>query len=102
MFQLAEKRKRVYFLIIIFIVILLILIYRLFQIQVVGGRKLTELAKREHILSYVLEGQRGLILDRNLKKLAVNVDSKSLFAIPYKITNSEETARILSKKVDLQ
>jgi len=99
---LAEKRKRVYFLIIIFIVILLILIYRLFQIQVVEGSKLTELARKEHILSYALEGQRGLILDRNLKKLAVNVDSKSLFGIPYKINNPEETARILSEKIDIK
>ena len=99
MFLLTEKRKRVHLLIIAFIIIFLTLIYRLFQIQVVEGSKLTELARREHVVSYVLEGKRGLIFDRNLKKLAVNVDSKSLFAIPYKIDNSDEIARILSEKI---
>jgi len=102
LFQLAEKRKRIYFLIVVLIVIFIILIYRLFQIQVVEGSKLTELAKKEHILSYEFDGQRGTIFDRNLKRLAVNVDSKSLFAIPYKIDNPEETAKILSEKIDMK
>ncbi len=47
-----------------------------------------------------MEGKRGLIFDRNLKKLAVNVDSKSLFAMPYKVDNPDEIARILSEKID--
>ncbi len=76
------------------------MIYRLFQIQVVEGSKLTELARKEHILSYTLDGKRGVIFDRNLKKLAVNVDTKSLFAMPYKIDNSEQIAKILSEKTD--
>jgi len=97
---LTEKRKRVHLLIIVFIIIFLTLIYRLFQIQVVEGSKLTELARREHLVSYLLDGKRGVIFDRNLKKLAVNVDSKSLFAMPYKVDNPDEIARILSEKID--
>ena len=96
MFQLTEKRERVFLLIIVFIIIFFILIYRLFQIQVVEGSKLNELARRGHVTSYVLDGKRGIIFDRNLKKLAVNVDSKSLFAMPYKVDNPDEIAKILS------
>lgn len=100
LFQLIEQKKRVYLLIVVFIIIFFALIYRLFQIQVVEGSKLTELARKEHILSYTLDGKRGVIFDRNLKKLAVNVDTKSLFAMPYKIDNSEQIAKILSEKTD--
>jgi stage V sporulation protein D (sporulation-specific penicillin-binding protein) len=102
LFQLNEKRERVLLLFIIFFIIFLVLIYRLYQIQVVEGSKLNELARREHIMSYVLDGKRGIIFDRNLKKLAVNVDSKSLFAMPYKIDNPDEIALILSDKLDLK
>ncbi len=102
MFQLTEKRKRVHLLIIAFIIIFLTLIYRLYQIQVVEGSKLTELARREHVMSYVLDGKRGVIFDRNLKRLAVNVDSKSLFAMPYKVDDPDEIAKILSEKIDLR
>jgi stage V sporulation protein D (sporulation-specific penicillin-binding protein) len=101
LFQLTEKKRRIQFLIIAFIIIFLTLIYRLFQIQVVEGSKLSELARREHVLSYTLDGKRGIIFDRNLKKLAVNVDSKSLFAMPYKVESDDEVARLLSKKLDV-
>jgi len=102
LFQLTEKKERVHLLIITFIIIFLTLIYRLYQIQIVEGSKLSELARREHIFSYVLNGQRGVIFDRNLKKLAVNVDSKSLFAMPYKVDNPDEMAKTLSDKLDLK
>lgn len=102
MYQLAEKKERIILLFIFFIIIYFSLVYRLYQIQVVEGSKFDELARREHITSYILDGSRGVIFDRNLKKLAVNVDSKSLFAIPYKIDNPDQMARILSNELDLK
>jgi len=102
LFHLTEKRARIVLLSIIFIIIFVILIYRLFQIQVAEGSKLNELARKEHITSYVLDGKRGIIFDRNLKKLAVNVESKSLFAIPYKIQEPNEVAAKLSESIDLK
>ncbi|MDD4363179.1 MAG: penicillin-binding transpeptidase domain-containing protein, partial [Atribacterota bacterium] len=102
MFQLVEKKKRVQLLTFGFIIIFFILIYRLFQIQIVEGSKLSELARKEHVVSYVLDGKRGAIFDRNMKRLAVNVDAQSLFAIPYKIENSDETAKVLAEKTGLK
>ncbi len=101
MFELVEKRKRIHLLIIVFIIIFLTLIYRLFQIQVVEGSKLTELARKGHVFSYVLDGKRGTIFDRNLKRLAVNVDAKSLFAMPYQVVNGDEVSRLLAEKIDV-
>ncbi len=97
----SEKRERILFLLFVFIFIFILLIYRLYNIQVVGGSVLHELARKEHITSYAIDGKRGVIYDRNLKRLAVNVESKSLFAIPYKIEQPEQTARILSSKLGL-
>lgn len=97
----SEKRERILFLLFVFVFIFLLLIYRLYNIQVVSGSVLHELARKEHIASYAIDGKRGVIYDRNLKRLAVNVESKSLFAIPYKIEEPEETARLLSSSLGL-
>ena len=97
----SERNKRILFLFFVFITIFFLLIYRLYNIQVVGGGELNELARKEHITSYILDGKRGVIFDRNLKRLAVNVETKSLFAIPYKIEKPEEVARLLSIRLSL-
>lgn len=96
-----EKRERILFLFIVFILIFLLLIYRLYNIQVLGSSVLHELARKEHVTSYIVDGKRGMIFDRNFKKLATNVESKSLFAIPYRIEQPEQTSRLLSSKLGL-
>lgn len=101
MAQFSEKGKRIFLLSVIFIIIFLILIYRLYNIQIAGSSVLNELARKEHIASYILDGKRGIIFDRNLKKLAVNIESKSLFAMPYKIDDPDQLARLLSTKLGL-
>lgn len=102
MYQMNEKRERIFLLFIVFIIFFITLIYRLYQIQIVEGSKLNDIARKEHVTSYVLDGKRGTIFDRNLKKLAINVDSKSLFAMPYKIDDPSEIAKILSDKLNLK
>ncbi len=97
----SEKRERILFLLFVFVIIFLLLIYRLYNIQVIGRSVLNELARKEHITSYAIDGNRGNIYDRNLKKLAVNIESKSLFAIPYKIEQPEQTARLLSSILNI-
>jgi len=99
--QFSEKGKRIFLLSVIFIIIFLILIYRLYNIQIAGSSVLNELARKEHMASYILDGKRGIIFDRNLKKLAVNIESKSLFAMPYKIDDPDQLARLLSPKLGL-
>ena len=44
----SEKRERILFLLFVFIFIFILLIYRLYNIQVVGGSVLHELARKEH------------------------------------------------------
>ncbi|MHC2994816.1 MAG: stage V sporulation protein D [Candidatus Atribacteria bacterium] len=97
-----EKRERITFLFIVFIVFYFLLVYRLYNIQIVQSDKFKEIARQEHLTSFSIEGERGNIYDRNLKKLAVNVNVQSLFAIPSKIKNPQETARLISLILNLE
>lgn len=97
-----EKRVRITFLFIILIVFYFLLVYRLYNIQIVQSSKFKEVAQQEHLTSFSIVGERGNIYDRNLKKLAINVNVQSLFAIPSKIKNPQETARLLSSILNLE
>jgi len=97
-----EKKERLTFLFILFIIFYFLLIYRLYNIQVIQSNKFEEIAQQEHLTSFSIEGERGNIYDRNLKKLVVNVNVQSLFAIPPKIENPRETALKMSLILNLE
>jgi cell division protein FtsI (penicillin-binding protein 3) len=79
-----------------FIGILLIFIIKLFLIHTFHSQYLTKLALKQHNIYLELPAQRGIIYDRNLKPLVVNVRSYSLFAVPREIKNKNDTAATLS------
>lgn len=63
----------------VFLVIISLIIFgRLFQIQVLRHEKYEKHAYDQYILQYVQKADRGLILDRNLKTLALNEPSYDL------------------------
>jgi cell division protein FtsI/penicillin-binding protein 2 len=97
-----EKKERLTFLFILFIIFYFLLIYRLYNIQVIQSNKFEEIAQQEHLTSFSIEGERGNIYDRNLKKLVVNVNVQSLFAIPPKIENPQEAALKISLILNLE
>jgi cell division protein FtsI/penicillin-binding protein 2 len=97
-----EKKERITFLFILFIIFYFLLIYRLYNIQVIQSNKFEEIAQQEHLTSFSIEGERGNIYDRNLKKLVVNVNVQSLFAIPPKIENPQEAALKISLILNLE
>lgn len=97
-----EKKERITFLFILFIIFYFLLIYRLYNIQVIQSNKFEEIAQQEHLTSFSIEGERGNIYDRNLKKLVVNVNVQSLFAIPPKIENPREAALKMSLILNLE
>ena len=97
-----EKKERIIFLLIVFIILYFSLIYRLYNIQVIQSDKYKEIAQQEHLTSFSIEGERGNIYDRNYKKLAVNVNVQSLFVIPPKVENPQETAQKISSILNLK
>ena len=97
-----EKKERIILLLIVFIILYFSLIYRLYNIQVIQSNRFKEIAQQEHLTSFSIEGERGNIYDRNYKKLAVNINVQSLFAIPPKVENPQETAQKLSSILNLK
>ncbi len=102
----------------------IVLFLRLVQIQVLGHEKYTSLATKQYVSGHVRKAERGLILDRNYKPLAlsnpsfdIGVDKRMLddpekvsrkLAVVLKKTSSELTNKIrkgsnfitLERKID--
>nr|WP_220185920.1 stage V sporulation protein D [Paenactinomyces guangxiensis] len=73
------------------------LLGRLAYVQFFQGIWLTEKAKQLWNRDIPFEAKRGRILDRNGKKLAYNISSPSVIAIPAQIKDPAGTARKLSR-----
>ncbi|MCX6730192.1 MAG: penicillin-binding protein, partial [Candidatus Portnoybacteria bacterium] len=79
------KLRLVSFLI-FFLILFIVLFSRAFQLQVLSGKKLKNLAQRQHTATLQLQPERGMIYDRNGEKLAVSVLADSVYADPARIT----------------
>jgi cell division protein FtsI (penicillin-binding protein 3) len=97
----SESRKWIKFristLLVLALVLFIALFSRSFQLQVLSANKLSELARRQHTQTLMLQPDRGIILDRRGEKLAATVMTDSICADPSKIENPQETAVRLSK-----
>jgi cell division protein FtsI (penicillin-binding protein 3) len=85
---------------IIFLILFIVLLSRAFQLQVLSGEKLKNLAQRQHTATLQLQPERGMIYDRNGEKLAVSVLADSVCADPTRIADpvraSQRIAGILN------
>jgi cell division protein FtsI (penicillin-binding protein 3) len=70
---------------------------RAFQVQVLMGEELARKARRQHVASEFVSGERGRILDRRGRVLAQSVQCRSVFARPAKIENPARAASQLSR-----
>ncbi|MEW5773820.1 MAG: penicillin-binding transpeptidase domain-containing protein [Thermodesulfobacteriota bacterium] len=70
---------------------------RAFQVQVLMGPRLSEMASRQHEVAESVRGERGRILDRNGRELAVSVRAPSVYARPLEIEDPAAAARALAE-----
>ncbi len=87
---------RIKFFLIFFIVFFVVIICRVFYIQVFEYKKLSSLANDLWSRDLPIEGDRGLILDRNGVVLADNITTTSLVLIPNQIKNKDEVSKNLA------
>ena len=87
--------------IIFLIASLFLILIKLFLIQVFRSEYLSELADRQHNLFLELEPTRGIIFDRNLRPLSLNLPVKSLFAVPAEVDNKEGVVKQVSNLLGL-
>jgi cell division protein FtsI/penicillin-binding protein 2 len=74
---------------------------RMVDLQVVRAPSLQRLAARQQQASFRVAGQRGLILDRRGRPLAVNVDADSIYAIPREVADPRTFARVIGPVLGL-
>lgn len=74
----------------VFLVIALLAV-RIFYLQIVKGSYYGELSRENRIRSIIIKAPRGLIFDRNGKKLVNNIPSFDLIAIPAYISKDQNT-----------
>ena len=70
-------------------------------IQLIGDKRLADLAKRQFQSKVLVQARRGIIIDRNSEPLAVNSEVASLAANPKKIQNRKLLARLLAKALGM-
>jgi len=73
-----------------------LLVVRLLYIQVIRHGFFVKLAAGQHTVSVEIPSKRGTIFDRNMRVLALNLNSDSIFANPREIKDKRKTAKALS------
>lgn len=89
--------SRIKIFLIIFTLMFIIIVARVFYVQVFEYDKLYSLANDLWSRDLPIEGDRGLILDRNGVVLADNITTTSLVLIPNQIKDKEKTSLLLSE-----
>lgn len=82
---------------VVFMLGFVVVLYRLFDLQVLQAAELTQRAERQQRKTATVEGPRGAIYDRMGKVLALNVDVPSVFGVPSSLENPSELARDLAR-----
>ena len=76
--------------------------FRLYCLQILDHEKLSKEAQGSQDRIIEVFPKRGIIYDRNLEKLAINVPSHSLYARPKEISHPEEIAGQLSSILEVE
>ncbi len=85
-------KARLIFLLVVVIASLAGVAARLVFVQYVQAQKLSGMAIGQRMQEIKLDGERGLIYDRNGQHLAINLDACSIYATPLVIDNPGDTA----------
>lgn len=94
-------QKRLKLLIVLFSFLVIILIVRLAFVQFFQSDKIIERAYALWSRNIPVEGQRGIIYDRNGKPIVNNKLAPSIGVIPRQIENKEEVARFISEVLEV-
>jgi len=70
-----------------------LVVVRAFQLQVVGGQRLREMAEGQHLRQLRVSPRRGAIYDRQGAELAVSVDVDSVYANPRRLRAMNQDPR---------
>lgn len=85
-----------------FLVFFLLILFRVFQLQILDGAELKKMAASQHTRTLTVHSKRGDIYDRNMAELAVSIEVDSVYVQPAGVTSPAETARRLAPLVGMR
>ena len=86
---------------VIFLLGFLVVLLRLFDLHILQAETMTKKAQRQHHKIITLDSNRGVIVDRHGRALALNVDVPSVYASPVSVKDSRLVAKRLSKVLEM-
>ena len=92
-----DKQFRIKMVFIFIVLIMIFIFFRILFIQIFSYSKLNTLAEALWQRNLPITADRGRILDRNGKVLAMNITTTTLYVVPNQIIDKEDTADKLSK-----
>ncbi|MCF6460000.1 penicillin-binding transpeptidase domain-containing protein [Clostridium sp. Cult3] len=95
------SKKRLVFVFVIVLIAILALIIRLGYIQIVTGEELKKGALEQWTRGIEIKSKRGIIYDKNGKKLAISVSSYTVWASPADVEDPKDTAKKVAEVLDM-
>jgi len=97
----ALVRRRLLIIMLAAALMFVLLIVRLGYVQLARGQELSERAEDSWRRNIPFAAKRGDIVDRNGEKLAYDISSPTVMAVPAQVTDPRRTARLLAGKLDM-
>ena len=94
-------RRRTAVIFVLLVLCSLGLVGRLAYLQIIRHGHYSELAVAQRMRPRVVDPQRGSILDRNYKTLAISIGADAVYAIPARIGDLKQTAQLLAPYLSL-
>lgn len=95
------SKKRLVFVFVVVIAAIFALTIRLGYIQIVTGEELKKGALEQWTKGIEIKPKRGVIYDRNGKKLAISISSYTVWASPADIKDAKNTAKKVAEVLDI-
>jgi len=76
-----------------------LIVSKLFWLQIVRHKEFVEKAQKQQLHTFEVAPRRGVLYDRNLRELAMTVQSDSVWAIPSEIDDKPATVRAVAQIV---
>jgi cell division protein FtsI (penicillin-binding protein 3) len=97
--HLKKSRKRALVLITVIFFCFGVISWRLVDLMIFDHDKLSKRAAQQYQFKKTLNPQRGVIWDRNMKEMATNIDTYSLYMVPKRVKNTRSFSQNVSPLV---
>jgi len=96
-----RNRKRAIVLITIILFSFFVIFLRLIDLMVFKHRTLSEKAQQQHLKTITLMPERGVIWDRSMREMAINIERDSLYAVPSRVRDVDSLAKELASVIKI-